>query len=806
MSDGSASPRRRPMVRNTDCDVFVSYAPADGTQYADALASAVRNLGYATSANTQFPPAVGWAAQVETPLRNARALILVLTPAAVRSERLTAELDAFVRFNSGAPVLPIVFDPPALEGLATGPLAWIRDILWLKDAPGALRSGPSRHTIEELEQVLRRRLGAPSPVRRKPPDIAERERQALNEAKLILVGRGAVGKTSLVNRLLHETFHGDEGKTEGISITQWPIVCGPAVVRLHVWDFGGQEIMHATHQFFLTERSLYLLVLNGREGGEDDDTEYWLRHIQAFGGDSPILVVQNKISQHPFELNYRGLRARYPQIRAFVQTDCRDGIGIDELRRRVQEAVLEMPEVQMWIPVPWFRVKDRLERLGRDFMSYESFRDLCRDEGIVDWDDQRLLSWMLHCLGIALNYRDDPRLRETSVLKPEWVTRGIYKLLNARPVAERQGELHLADLQTLLPEGAYPAEKHAFLLELMRKFSLCFAFPDNVDRYLVPELLSKEEPEAVNGFPMSDSLSFEYQYGVLPEGLIPRFIVRSHPLSRGQARWRSGVILSYEECLALVKSIPGDRRVIVRVRGPSAEARRQLLGIIRYDIDRIHAEFKDRLEVRSTVPLRDHPEVRIEYQKLITLERNGIDTYPEAAGRDILMVRVGDLLNGVDLNTQRADPLAAIERAKTVFFSYSHRDETLRDELETHLKLLQRQGVLSAWHDRKLPAGAEWAAEIDDYLERADIILLLVSADFLASDYCWDRELRRAMQRHDASEAVVVPIILRASDWQTAPFGRLQALPTDGRPVVSWSDRDAAWTDVAKGIRKLAKE
>jgi internalin A len=155
-------------------------------------------------------------------------------------------------------------------------------------------------------------------------------------------------------------------------------------------------------------------------------------------------------------------------------------------------------------------------------------------------------------LGIALNYRDDMRLRETSVLKPEGVTQGIYRILNAPELSERRGELHLDDLKRILPKERYPSEKVHFVVDLMRKFSLCFPFSDDMERYLVPELLGKEEPEEAAKFSPTDCLNFEYEYGVLPEGLIPRFIVRSHTLSRGQERWRSGVILAHEECKALV--------------------------------------------------------------------------------------------------------------------------------------------------------------------------------------------------------------------------------------------------------------
>jgi len=415
------------------------------------------------------------------------------------------------------------------------------------------------------------------------------------------------------------------------------------------------------------------------------------------------------------------------------------------------------------------------------------------------------LGFVLHCLGIALNYRDDSRLRETSVLKPEWVTHGIYNILNAKKLAERQGELQLKELQELLPKKRYPFDKHLFLLELMRKFSLCFPFQDEVDRYLVPELLGKEEPEEVTTFQPEHCLNFEYHYGVLPEGLLPRFIVRTHTLSRGQQRWRSGVVLSYEDCRALVKAEPIERRVVVRVRGGDAGARRSLLAIIRYDLDRIHAEFKDRLDAQAKVPLAEFPAFSIDYKKLVAFERQGVKEFPEFIGQQVIAVHVNELLNGVDFEEQRDDSLDALNRAKPLFFSYSHKDEGLRDELETHLKLLQRQRIISTWHDRKILPGDEWDREIDNRLERAAIILLLISADFIASDYCWDKEVKRALERHAAKDATVVPVLLRSCDWKGAPFGKLQGLRTGMKAVTAWPDRDAAWTDVATGIRAIAE-
>lgn len=139
-----------------------------------------------------------------------------------------------------------------------------------------------------------------------------------------------------------------------------------------------------------------------------------------------------------------------------------------------------------------------------------------------------------------------------------------------------------------------------------------------------------------------------------------------------------------------------------------------------------------------------------------------------------------------------------------LFFSYSHKDEALRDKLEVHLAMLRRQGVIETWHDRRIVAGDEFAGRIGEELERADIILLLVSPDFLASDYCYDIEMTRAMERHEAREVRVIPVVLRPCDWHGAPFGKLNAAPQDGKPVSTWPDLDEAFLDIVRAIKGAA--
>jgi internalin A len=660
------------------------------------------------------------------------------------------------------------------------------------------------------------RYGSSTEMPAKPADILDyyfRPKRPLLEAKLILVGRGAVGKTSLVNRLVHNTF-GQEKKTEGIKITRWDVpLPGGEEAHLNVWDFGGQEIMHATHQFFLTRRSLYLLVLSGREGSADQDAEYWLKLIESFGGESPVLVVLNKQREHPCEVNQRQLQGKYPFIRGFLKTDCGDCLGLDELHRRIKDEINALPHLRDGFPSEWFAVKDHLPRVRKNFVSFDEYRKACRRLKVKSEAEQNLLGRYLHDLGVMLNFREDERLQDTHVLKPQWVTEGIYTILNAPSLAGKHGELRVRDLKTILPPKDYPANMHTFVLDLMKKFELCFTFPDEDTHYLIPELLDIQEPEAAAAFftegGPAECLNFRYEYEVLPEGLLPRFIVRTHSLSEGESRWRTGVILRFEEGRALVKADVVDKKVFIHVTG-KAEARRRLLAVIRSDFERIHADLK--FKPAEMAPLIEHPDEAVTYEELLVYEQSGMKEFPKVIGKKVVQVDVQELLNGVDLagtrrREDRREELAEMrEEPIRVFISYAHKDERHRLALEPHLKLLQRQRLIATWHDRLIKLGTEWADVIDANLEHAKIILLLVSADFIASDYCWEIEMKRALERHGKKEARVIPVIIRDVNWNDAPFAKLQALPKAGKAVMKWADKDSAWRSVADGIEKVAKE
>jgi len=414
------------------------------------------------------------------------------------------------------------------------------------------------------------------------PETPEAETR-LYEAKLLLVGEGDVGKTSLARRLKDPKAPiGDVKTTKGIVIDQWRIKTQKSAdFTVNLWDFGGQEIYHSTHQFFLTERSAYLLVWDARREDRAGGFEYWLNVIRTLGGASPVLVVLNKCDERTEEPEQgeKELRRRFPNIAGFLQVSATKGTGMDELRTAIAEAVAGLRHVGIPWPPAWTRLRRRLEADLRDTISRDEYMDICREEG-VNRDSADTLSGYLHDLGVILHFRDDPNLRDLVILKPEWGTDAVYKVLDTASVKKRKGRFGPADLGTIWDKTRHPRDKHPVLLALMARFELCFPLADS-DGYIAPGLLTKNAPE--EKWDDSDALLFEYRYDFMPAGIITRFICRAHALIDGRLYWRGGVFLARDGGRARIMG--GDRRVMIAIKGGRPT---EFLAVIRAEFDHIH--------------------------------------------------------------------------------------------------------------------------------------------------------------------------------------------------------------------------
>jgi len=475
------------------------------------------------------------------------------------------------------------------------------------------------------------------------------EKKPLCEVKILLVGDGGSGKTSLVRRLFGENFYSHQAKTDGIQIRTGYIEEEIREIRLRIWDFGGQEVMHATHQFFLSKRSLYILVLDGRK---EEDAEYWLKHIESFGGNSPILIALNKTDQNPgFDVNRRFLQDKYKEIKGFYRISCATGAGIEEFQKNFHDELKKAEFILTMLSKSWFNVKSRLENMNKNYISFQEYRDICIKENIGDISQQNDLVSSLNDLGVVVHFRD-MNLSAMYVLEPKWITRAVYKIINSEELAKNKGVLKLCLLDKILMQKAeteedyyYPPETYQYIISLMKKFELCYTIDD--DTVLIPGLLAIQEPKF--DFDYHNALKFRLEYDFLPKSVMPRFIVKRHKDIRKNLQWRTGVVLEDNafHTIAVVKADVRDRKIEIWVMG---DQKRDYFSVIRKTFKNIHDGF-EKLDVKELIPLPDHPEIAVEYRRLIGHERANKDEYFDGIlGKSY---SVSKLLNGIEKKEDR---------------------------------------------------------------------------------------------------------------------------------------------------------
>jgi len=455
------------------------------------------------------------------------------------------------------------------------------------------------------------------------------EFRVLNEVKVILVGDGGAGKTSLVKRLLRDEFDEGQLQTKGVEIDDWEVNTPNAEICAHLWDFGGQVIMHSTHQFFLSKRSLYVLVLDGRK---EEEPEYWLKHIESFGGDSPILVVLNKMDENPgFDVNRRFLQEKYEGIAKFFRVSCRSGKGIPALRSALENTLTKVEITSTKWPANWFKAKQQLEKMEKSFISDREYAGLCKDVDVGKAGDRETLIKFLHDLGVIVHFPDF-ELKHMHVLNPLWLTTAVYRIVNSETLAEGKGILKLSSLGDILAsEGDgydYPGKEHPFIVCIMEKFELCFRIDKK--RILIPDLLQVQEPKI--DFDFEASLRFRLDYDFLPKSIIPRFMVKKHKEIKGELRWRTGVVLKSDvfAATAVIRADVAAKRIYIFVNG---RQRRDYLTVLRSVFLEINKSF-EKLEYKERIPLPDDPEVAVPFDHLVNLENMGISEFvPEGSAK-----------------------------------------------------------------------------------------------------------------------------------------------------------------------------
>lgn len=431
----------------------------------------------------------------------------------------------------------------------------------------------------------------------------------LYEAKLVIVGEGRVGKTCISNGLLDDNYLlEDESSTEGINITPWIIPSNiikninPNIQRdlqINVWDFGGQEIYHSTHQFFLTKRSIYMIVTESRKEDRHEDFYYWLNIIKLLGDKSPIIMVLNKADQPNREIPFKEFQESFPNLIKYSKVSLLSEFRKEfiKFKNDIIEITSQLPHIGTALPKVWVDIRFELEKLkqnGLNYISLEGYLELCKMH-YRDLEGALFLSEYFHDLGVILHFQKDIDLKDTIFLNHQWVTKGVYKILDDKNIIDQKGRFTTDDILRIWHEKDYN-EKMPQLLSLMRnkKFDLCFELKNG--DYLAPRLLVVDEIE-LEWTPDPDSTMFELRYKFMPKGILSRLIVKMHQDIYENKYWRYGVLLKYDNTYALIRERYFDNKIIIILSGPN---KKDFLAVIRKNILEINKDFQ-RLKVDEMI-------------------------------------------------------------------------------------------------------------------------------------------------------------------------------------------------------------
>jgi internalin A len=512
-------------------------------------------------------------------------------------------------------------------------------------------------TLTDFERGLN--LGG-NPIQSPPIEIIKQGKKAiidwfyatkdkLREIKVILIGDPKAGKTSLLRLLSSGVFNKDEPQTDGINIEH--IAFGSAKtfekqkslhsLTGHFWDFGGQEIMNSTHRFFLTKRSVYVLVLDARKDANiATQIRHWVKRIIATGGNSSIVIVANQVDVNAgfgFSNEYE-LQNEFPQIKAFVKASCETKEGIDQIKDRLEELIPQAELFDTEIDERWIEIIKELEEETRTdhFLNETKFMEICKKHGLSDKEEQKNAINFLHDLGMVLHF-EDLSLSEYYVLDPYWITYGVYQILTSKYVGEQKGIVGMDKLEYIINEEEdkkesyrsvnykklqYSTNERRFLVDILNQFKLCFYMNDGCD-FIIPDLLETREPIAKTE-PIrnaTDSISFVYEYIYLPSSIIPNLMVQAHSLRILKERWRTGCVLESDSTLALVSAY--ENRISITVSG-EFKKKREFMAVIRHLVDSISQNLTEK--PKMLIPLTGI-NAFADYEVLLNRERKGRRNY-----------------------------------------------------------------------------------------------------------------------------------------------------------------------------------
>ncbi len=475
------------------------------------------------------------------------------------------------------------------------------------------------------------------------------EKIHLNETKVVFLGDGEAGKSHIIERMRQEgkvLREFCQEATPGIAISEQHYEIGKEKVCLQIWDFGGQEIMHSMHRFFLTDRTLYVIVVNARDNTQDERAQYWLNNIKSFANGCPVILVLNKIDQNPSaSINERLLQDDYPQIietmKMSALRDCK--IQFDQLLQAILDAVKEFDSYAMEFPLSWNCVKQELSHMDLNYIGDGQYRSICKKNHV---EDEQIQNWLLdwfHDLGVSFNYRRMDRLLGTyMVLKPQWITNAIYIILfNGRDQASN-GIMEIDKIIALLknpPKSVenirYEIEEVPYILGVMRRFEISYNI--DPDHEFIPMMCDRNQHRDAEQFVMEDTLEYWMVYEYLPNNVLHKLMMKMRDDLAEDKIWLTGMILkpAGSEVTALVRMHHKRIEIFIRSGNPAVESCKEYLTLIRRYLLKINQDlnlYAEDIIVYKEGELREE----IKYSYLLKHLSAGKNYYfSEKYGRDV---------------------------------------------------------------------------------------------------------------------------------------------------------------------------
>jgi hypothetical protein len=525
----------------------------------------------------------------------------------------------------------------------------------------------------------------------------------LYEAKMLLLGDGGAGKTSLLRRLYqpNQPLPTESETTKGIEIYRHEFVLANGRrFRLNVWDFAGQEIYHATHQFFLTRRSLYVLLDDTRTNHKsvsDEGFKYWLELIDVLGGRSPVLIFQNEKGGRSKAIDIGGIKGSYDNVKELYAGNLEHGDAADGLRQGIEFFASHLSHIGDELPARWVQVRAEIEvRAGeRPYIALEEYFHIYGRHMEFDRTRALHLSRYLHDLGVYLHFQDDRLLVRTVILQNQWATEAVFRILDDEVVKAQLGRFGGADCERLWRDSVY-ADMHPELLALMQRFELCYELPgQSPATWLVPQLFPPAKPAGFADWGKPEDLVLRYRYEFLPKGLISRLMVRMHRFVRDPEKaWVTGVLFERDGSAVLAELLPSGREIELRARGVE---RKELLSVIAADLDALNETFpglREKVDQRipCNCPLCTAAAVPGFFSQKMLLRRKENNRLRVECPISFADVDVLELLDGV-----RVQVKAAATREMKIFLASSAELREDRDAFELYFRqsndLMRRNGV-----------------------------------------------------------------------------------------------------------------